>query len=124
MKQEPEGFALFWACWRPHMRHTDGRGDARDRYRKQLLSGADPQDILDGAKAFLRSLPEKDRPYIPLAATWLNKESYADWCEFERKYQAHLAAKSENVVQMRPAISKSKWLQEWEAQQEQKKQEA
>lgn len=103
--EEPEGFAEFWAAWRPHMRHTDGRGDARERYRKELLRGADPQDIIDGARGFLRhlqSLPKDDQRFIPLAATWLHKQSYADWCEQERDYQRRLSERASNVVDIRP----------------------
>lgn len=115
--QEPEGFAEFWGIWRPTMRRTDGRGDARDAYRKHILAGALPQDIIDGARAFLRDMPERDKPYIPLAASWLNRESYLDWADKEREYQARLAARAENVVQMKPITTyKSKFLQEWEQQ--------
>lgn len=122
MRQEPEGFAEFWDIWRPHMRHTDGRGDARERYRKELLKGSEPQDIIDGAKAFLRNwvtLPKDEQKYIPLAATWLHKESYADWCEKERAFQAKQTAPRENVVQMvAPSNYKPAFMREnpeWEA---------
>lgn len=116
-EQDPEGFEQFWLCWRPCMRRTDGRKDARDAYRKHILAGASPEDILDGAKAFLREMPERDRAYIPLAATWLNRESYLDWADKEREYQARLAARAENVVQMKPITNyKPKFLQEWEQQ--------
>lgn len=97
---EPELFQEFWALWRPHMRHTDGRGDARERYRKKLLEGADPQDIIDGAKGFIHFMPEKDKAYIPLAASWLNKEAYADWCDRWRAYQARISERESNVVSM------------------------
>lgn len=113
--QEPEGFAEFWAVWRPCMRRTDGRGDARDTYRKHILAGAMPEDIIDGAKAFLRDMPERDKAYIPLAASWLNKCAYLDWADKEREYQARIAARAENVVQMKPLSNyKPKFLQEWE----------
>jgi hypothetical protein len=116
-EQEPEGFPEFWNVWRPCMRRTDGRRDARDAYRKHILAGASPEDILDGAKAFLRDMPERDKPYIPLAASWLNKESYLDWADKEREYQARLAARAENVVQMKPLSNyKPKFLQDWESQ--------
>lgn len=118
MRQEPEGFAEFWDVWRPHMRHTDGRGDARERYRKELLKGSEPQDIIDGAKAFLRNwvtLPKDEQKYIPLAATWLHKESYADWCEKERAFQVRQTQQPrENVVSITPARTKSAWLEEFE----------
>lgn len=95
---EPYLFDEFWSVWRPHMRHTDGRGDARERYRKKLLDGADPHDIIDGAKGFIQFMPEKDKAYIPLAASWLNKEAYLDWCEKWRAYQARMAERESNVV--------------------------
>lgn len=120
-EQEPEGFESFWSEWRPYMRHTDGRRDARERYRKELLAGADPQDILDGARAYLRqlaSLPRDEQKFIPLAATWLHKQSYADWCEHERTHQARMAEREAktNVVPIKPQ-PKSKFLQEWERRQ-------
>jgi len=88
---EPEGFPEFWATWLPHARHTDGRGDARNAYRKHLLLGASPQDLIDGAKGFFFFMPEKDKPYVPLAASWLNKEAYPDWAVKWRQFQARLA---------------------------------
>lgn len=117
---EPEGFHDFWAAWMPLRRKNDGRGDAREAYRKQLLRGAEPADILDGAKAYLRSLTDRDKSYIPLAATWLNREAYADWCEQERQFQARLAEiqeRKDNVVPMAVRPVKSKWLTEYEARQ-------
>lgn len=120
---EPDGFLEFWTLWRPYMRRTDGRGDARDTYRKHILNGADPADIIDGAKAFLRELPEKDRPYIPLAASWLNKEAYADWCDRERTFQAHMAAKanqSTNVVSIAAPRGQTAFLREWDQKQKAK----
>ena len=109
-EQEPEGFPQFWSEWRPFMRKNDGRGEARATYRKHILSGAEPADIIDGAKAYLRSLTEREKPYIPLAATWLNREAYADWAEHEREYQKRIAdaerirderrAMSPNIVQI------------------------
>jgi hypothetical protein len=85
--EEPQGFADFWNVWRPHARHTDGRKLARDTYEKHINFGANPQDIIDGATYFFRSMKERDRDFVPLASTWLNRESYADLCEQERAYQ-------------------------------------
>ena len=41
---EPEGFAEFWEdIWFDYRRNTDGRGAARETYRKHVLAGADPR---------------------------------------------------------------------------------
>jgi len=114
-EQEPEGFPEFWSAWRPFMRKNDGRGEARTTYRKHILAGAEPADIIDGAKAYLRSLTEREKPYIPLAATWLNREAYADWAEHEREYQKRLAERSTNVVNINRPQPRSKWAMEYEA---------
>lgn len=116
---EPEGFDEFWQVWRPHRRHTDGRGDARNTYRKHLLMGALPEDILDGARGFFRFMAEKDKPYVPLAASWLNKEAYADWCEQERAYQARIAEREQqkdNVVPIGHPRGQTRFLREFYAQ--------
>ena len=88
---EPEGFQAFWDIWKPISRHTDGRGLARETFRRHVLNGALPQDIIDGTRWFVRSMKERDREYVPLSSTWLNREAYLDGCEQERSYQARLA---------------------------------
>ena len=106
-RQEPEGFETYWNIWRKYARHTDGRGLARDAFTKHIRHGADFQDIIDGAKFFFRTMKDKDRDYVPLSATWINRESYGDLAEQERAYQARVAeiqsqritiVKTENVV--------------------------
>lgn len=111
---EPEGFADFWTVWRPHMRHTDGRGEAREAYRKHILMGAEPQDIIDGATGFFRFMPEKDKPYVPLAASWLNKEAYPDWAERERDFRRRSEERPTNVTPIRPA-GQTAFLRQFEA---------
>jgi len=113
-EQEPEGFADFWTAWMPYRRKNDGRGEARTAYRKHVLSGAEPQDIIDGARAYLRSLTDRDKPYIPLAATWLNREAYEDWAQEERDYQKRLAERSTNVVNINRPLPRSKWAMEYD----------
>jgi hypothetical protein len=105
MKQEPEGFSDFWSIWKPHARHTDGRGLARETFSKLIKNGADPQDIIDGAKCFFRTMKDRDRDYVPLASTWLNRGAFEDLAEQERTYAAKQlerrvreAQASENVV--------------------------
>lgn len=99
----PEGFETFWAIWRPVMRNTDGKGLAREAYRKQLLRGADPQDIIDGASWFVRNLSEKTRDYVPLSATWLNRETYDGLCDKEREFKDRIESSQaqQNIVPIR-----------------------
>lgn len=78
MRQEPTGFETLWKLWLPYARKTDGRGKARPTYIKWLEAGADPQDMLDGAQWHLRSLSERDRPYINLLSVYLNSERWMD----------------------------------------------
>ncbi|MBS0257239.1 MAG: hypothetical protein JSR13_05925 [Proteobacteria bacterium] len=88
---ETPGFIQFWECWRPHARHTDGRGLARETFSKHVKNGADPQDIIDGARYFFRSMKERDKEYVPLSSTWMNRSSYEDLAEQERAYQRRVA---------------------------------
>lgn len=105
-QDETPEFVEFWKTWRPNMRHTDGRGEARDEFFRHVEEyGADPQDIVDGAKAFFRTMKERDREYVPLAASWLNRRSYEDLGEeqreYERRCQEAQARRPENVVPIR-----------------------
>lgn len=108
-RKEPEGFAEFWAIWRKYARHTDGRGLAREAFAKHVRAGADPQDIIEGAMCFFRTMKDRDREYVPLSATWLNREAYGDLAEQEREHQQRIAEaqqrRAENVVSIREAAS-------------------
>ena len=102
MREEPEGFADFWNVWRPMARHTDGRGLARKAFSQHVKDGADPQDIIDGAKCFFRTMKERDRDYVPLSATWLNRGAYEDLAIQERQFQQRIAeAQSRRVEQIK-----------------------
>lgn len=113
--QEPEGFLEFWAVWQPMARHTDGRGLAREAYRKHVLNGALPEDIIDGARWFLRGV--KDKQFVPLSATWLNREPWPDLCEQERAYQARMSAREQrvdNVSPIRAVLPANHFSRRWE----------
>ncbi len=100
---EPLGFNEFWQEWRKIARHTDGRGLARETFRKHILNGAEPQDIIDGCRWFIRNLSERDKEYVPLSSTWLNRGSFEDACEKERAFQARQSeAPKSSVVQFVP----------------------
>lgn len=96
--ETPE-FCAFWDTWRPFARHTDGRGEAREVFFQHVRRGADPQDIVDGAKCFFRTMKEKDRDYVPLAATWLNKGAYEDLAIIERAHQQRMAEASQRRIE-------------------------
>lgn len=83
--KEPQGFQTFWEMWRPHARKTDGRKLARETFAKHVRAGADPEDIVLGAAWFLRTMKERDREFIPLSSTWMNRGSYEDDCILERQ---------------------------------------
>ncbi len=125
---EPEGFSSFWSVWKTIARHTDGRGLARETFRKHVLMGAEPQDIIDGAQWFARNLTDRDRNgFVPLSSTWLNREAYIDFAEKERalqesQRQRQIAAGQTNVVQMnRPVLPDTHFTKRYEAMQAAKK---
>lgn len=120
---EPEGFVQFYQFWKPHKRHTCNSSDARASYVKALLRGADPAEILDGAKGYITFMPEKDKPYIQLAQTFLNKSIYEDWFDRWREHEKRLAEQAQpNVVAMRatPVLPATHFSLQWA----QKKQES
>lgn len=99
--KEIGGFSTFWELWRPYQRKSDGRGKARPAYKQMIEMGYDQQDIIDGARWYLRNLvTDEDKRFIPLAASWLRAERFADDCEKEREYQAKLSQRS-NVSPIR-----------------------
>ena len=100
--KEPEGFPAFWDLWSPHKRKTDGRKLARETFAKHVRSGADPEDIINGAAWFLRTMKERDREFIPLSSTWMNRGTYEDDCILERKRIDALARakRPDNVVDL------------------------
>ncbi|QNP81000.1 hypothetical protein [Agrobacterium tumefaciens] len=86
--ETPE-FILFWDAWRPYARDTDGRGAARDAFLTHIKAGSEPMDIVDGARFFLRSI--KDKQFVPLVQTWLNRRAFEDMAEQERSYQRRVS---------------------------------
>lgn len=111
--ETPE-FVEFWDAWRPKARKNDGRGDARDTFFKHVVEfGAEPADIVDGAKYFLRSLSGRDLDFIPLAASWINRRAYEDMAEAERAYQQRALDRQQqktNVVSMNVVLPKNHFL--------------
>lgn len=110
-----DDFHRFWLIWRDKCRKTDGRGKARPAWDQMVEAGAPPDDIIDGASWFLRNMSERDAPYIPLAASWIRSERWADDCELERTYQQRLQEKQSNVVSIGPR-GQTAFLKSWGGQ--------
>lgn len=101
-EESPE-FIEFWNVWRPTMNKNDGRGAARDEFLRHVEEyGADPQDIVDGAKYAIYTGVNQGE-YRVHASTWLNRRPYEDGAEMWREYQRRLQEKTQstNIVQMR-----------------------
>lgn len=115
LHESPE-FVEFWTIWKPIRRRTDGRLDAKDGFNKMVAEGADPRDIIDGARWFARNTVPGDQ-FVPLAKSWINDGVWMDDCEKERAFQARLSER-ENVVNMQAArpAGKSAFLREYEKQ--------
>ncbi len=118
--ETPE-FVEFWEIWRPHMNANDGRGDARDTFFKHIEElGADPKDMVDGARWFIRSggnqTPSSDGVVRKVhAQTWLNRRPYEDGAELERAFQAKQAERAANVVRMDPRpAGQTAFLKSWQ----------
>lgn len=103
--ESPE-FIAFWSIWQPRSRNTDGRGLARETFRRRVLKGANPQDIVDGASWFVRNLTDKTNDYVPLSATWLNRETYDGLCDKERAYQEHIKSAQQQTSTVVPILGK------------------
>jgi hypothetical protein len=67
---DPEGFEEFWRMYPP--RRNSSKADARKAYVRALKAGADPADILTGAKAYAEDRRDQDQQFTAHAATWLN----------------------------------------------------
>ncbi len=90
--ETPE-FVEMWEAWRPHMHPNDGRGDARMVFCQHVrFLKADPADIRDGAKWFIRNL--KAGQWMPHCGTWINRCAYEDGAIEERKMQAREATRA------------------------------
>lgn len=114
--ETPE-FIAFWDIWRAVMNKNDGRGSARDEFFRHIEQyGADPQDIVDGARWFVRSGGNAE--FKLHAQTWLNRRAYEDGCEHERAFQARLAERQnpENVVNIAQPRGQTAFLRAFEQQ--------
>lgn len=73
---EPEGFAEFWAIYPP--RRNSSKADARKAYAAALKAGADPAEIIAGAKLYADSQHGQDSQFTAHAKTWLHGKRWED----------------------------------------------
>lgn len=107
-KDETPEFQEFWRVWLPYARNNDGRGLARDAFFRHVTErSADPRDIVDGARYYLRSVKEEDKRFVPLSATWINRGAYEDMAATERALQKRITERAQvaNVVTIQPKES-------------------
>ena len=103
--EETPEFREFWAVWLPYMNVNYGGGDARTAFLRHVEeTGADPLDIVDGARWWVRNggnqgVDYGGKPVRIHAQTWIFKCAYEDYCEQERAYRARQEERT-NVVQM------------------------
>ena len=115
---EPVGFADFWKVWLPNMRNSDGRGKARAAYQKRMELGDDPHEITEAATFYFQQQKPEERPYTPLASSWLNGEAHFDWLDRKRLYEERLLQATEAREKARSstgATGKTRFLQQYEA---------
>ena len=119
--EETPEFVEFWDAWRPHMNQFDGRGDARKWFFHHIREfGADPRDMVDGARWFVRgggnqSVGYDGKPVRIHAGSWLNKFAYEDGAEHERAYQQRLQEQQPgNVVAIKPKLPENHFSRRWE----------
>lgn len=111
---EPEGFSEFWALWLPVCRESDGKPKAREAYRKHLLMGANPEDIVLAARWHIRQREaNKTLPYIQLASSWLNAERYEFEAQKERDYQQRSQERPQNVVPIKAKLPDNHFSKIW-----------
>lgn len=79
---EPEGFAAWWAGWKPHLMPKGSRQDALKAYRKATQTGGTPDELTRQRDAYLAQCRATDCK-SKHASSWLNGRG---WLEV---YEAH-----------------------------------
>ena len=69
--------SLFESFWGVYPRRI-AKKEAMKKFDKAVGDGADPQKIIDGAKAYSRSVEGKEQKYIAHPSTWLNQGRWDD----------------------------------------------
>lgn len=88
------GFEEFKKVWAIKARKHDTIGQkALTAFVDAVNRGHAPEQIIDGASGYLRTLiSAKDLEYIQTAANWLNDDGFLVHCESEREYRLKIEA--------------------------------
>jgi len=73
-------FAEFWSVY-PKREGSNPRKPAHTKYLKAVKAGTNPDDIINGARAYAnhcRSKGSEGTVYVAQAVTWLNQERWTD----------------------------------------------
>lgn len=76
----PAGDVHFDAFWEVYPRSI-AKKEAMKKFDKAVKDGANPQAIIDGAKAYAGSVAGKEQKYIAHPTTWLNQGRWEDQVE-------------------------------------------
>ena len=93
-KDKPKGkpkdtdgaFEEFWIAYPSRGDHDNPKGAAKKAFAVAVKKGADPRDIIRGAKHFAADESQKgtDPMFVPQAKTWLRDER---WTEYQEELQ-------------------------------------
>lgn len=86
-------FEEFWSTYPHRGKHQDPKKPAQDKWERKVRGGADPAEIIAGAKAYADTVrSERIEPqHVAQAVTWLNQERWAD-CKEPELTQEEIAA--------------------------------
>jgi len=82
-KGHEDDFALFWSAY-PKRQGGNPRKPALKAYASKRKAGAKHDEIMAALRAYVaeqKALGKIGSPYIPMAATWLNREEWAQPAE-------------------------------------------
>ena len=69
--------ALFEDFWNAYPRKI-AKKEAMKKFAKAVKDGVNPQDLIDGARAYAASVAGKEQKYIAHPTTWLNQGRWED----------------------------------------------
>lgn len=74
--QSPPDFAEFWRAF-PKREGDNPEAPARAAWRRAVAGGADPAEIIAGARSYAAATADRERKFIASAARWLTEARYS-----------------------------------------------